>query len=160
MSVQIVPIDESNWKLACGLEVLEEQLPHVCHFSPPAAEALAVAYVRPGGFEVRPFGIQVGERLVGFFLLCGSEDPREVWLKFFFVDRSEQGKGYGRDALAILNPIAAGCFPSVERILLTIHPENDRARYLYARSGFVSTERDYLGHPIWSRALGSDKLEG
>lgn len=147
--IRFVDIDESNWKAACALQVRPDQSPFVCHFEPAAAEALAAAYVRPGGFAWVPFGICSGDSMVGFFLLCEAADSEEQWLRFFFVDRQYQGRGFARMALKELADFAVSRFPGTHRIKLIVHPDNQRAMDVYQAAGFVLTEELYSGYPVW-----------
>lgn len=149
MAIRFVDIDESNWKAACALQVRPDQSPFVCHFEPVAAEALAAAYVRPGGLAWVPFGICSGDSMVGFFLLCEAADSDEQWLRFFFIDRENQGKGFARKALEGLGNFATSRFPGTRRIKLIVHPDNQRAMDVYQAAGFALTEELYSGYPVW-----------
>jgi diamine N-acetyltransferase len=80
--------------------------------------------------------IEVDGAIIGFYVVHPS--PRDAscwWLGWFALDRSQQGRGYGRAVMgAILNRLRHidGC----RRIRLLVAAENMPARRLYAQAGF------------------------
>lgn len=107
------------------------------HFVAGNAASLAEADTDPGA---SPRAIMDGDTLVGF-LMYDASDRSDVRLYRFMIDRSQQGRGYGRAGLqAFLDEIAA--LGGVSRISICYEPENVAARNLYAKAGFVEEGLD------------------
>ncbi len=89
----------------------------------------------------RAFAIEAGGEKIGFFVVRRDlRDPRCWWLCYFLLDRRQQGKGYGKNALRLILAYLSkreGC----RRIRLQVTPGNDTARGLYERVGFDETGR-------------------
>lgn len=153
--VTIRGVTRENWREALRLAVHPEQLRFVSEVTPVAAIALAKAYVRPGGLVWEPYAIYADARMVGFVELAyqaGSAD--QYWLYHFFIDRDEQGKGYGPQAMRQFIAQVAEAHPPCRRLQLTVHPDNDRARALYTGLGFARTEQVLHGEPVYALTLG------
>ena len=119
--------------------------------TPIAAVALAKAYVRPADLTWLPFAIYAGAEMVGFIELAYEPgSPDHYWIYHFFIDRRHQGRGYGGRALRAFIDSVADEHPACRRINLTIHPDNDRARELYARVGFRPTGQELDGEPVYA----------
>ncbi|TGA96648.1 GNAT family N-acetyltransferase [Sporolactobacillus shoreae] len=93
-----------------------------------------------------------GSLLVGFFVLhtwAGakkySENRRALLLRAFSVDSRFQGKGYGKQALALLDDFIKLHFPDVNEIVLGVNHANVRAQQLYLHHGFSDTGRRVIG---------------
>jgi RimJ/RimL family protein N-acetyltransferase len=105
--------------------------------------------------------IEAADILVGFYVV--HPDPRDGacwWLGWFAIDRRQQGRGYGSQAMsAALDRMRhiAGC----RRIRLLVAPDNTHARLLYDRAGFcpvgrlASTGELVLELTLWS-IVGAD----
>ena len=92
--------------------------------------------------DARPRAIVVDDRVVGFLMYDASEDEAVIYR--FMVDRNEQGKGYGRAALAAaMEEIVARSH--VRDITVCYMPENVGARRLYQAAGFVEEGTDEDG---------------
>ena len=69
-----------------------------------------------------------------------ANDPDDVgsyWIGGFVIDRRQQRKGYGRDALSALIDYLRG-MPGVCDVALS-YMHNEVAKRLYAEAGFVET---------------------
>ncbi len=113
--------------------------------------------------DARPRAVVAGGRIVGFLMYELFAGGRAANIYRFMIDRAEQGRGYGRAALArLLAEIAAE--PGVEEIEICYMPENVGARRLYAEAGFVEIGLDEDGEIIARRAVdrggGSGTAEG
>jgi diamine N-acetyltransferase len=153
-TVQLRPIDRSNWRAALSLAVQPNQQRFVAGHSPIAAIVLAKAYVQAGGLEWWPYGIYDDTTIVGMLALAhrpGTTD--EYWLYHFFIDQAHQGRGYGRRALAELVALFGDMHPACRQILLTVHPDNLPAQRLYASAGFRPTGGQIDGEPVYRLAL-------
>lgn len=141
--IQLRKIDSGNiWKIV-ALEVGEDQK----NFVATNTESLLEAYcaITSGGVAL-PFGIYDGETPVGFLMIgygCGdwehapaiARENYSVWR--LMIDRSFQGRGYGKAALAAaLDYIRTFPCGEAEYCFLSYEPENETAKQLYHRFGF------------------------
>ncbi|MCI0573348.1 MAG: GNAT family N-acetyltransferase [Myxococcaceae bacterium] len=156
LEVSLQEVTRANWRDALALGVHPAQQRFVADVEPPAAIALAKAYVRPSGIPVVPFGIYAGIAMVGFLVLAyepGSEE--NYWLSHFFVDRRYQGQGYGGRALETLARKLEAEHPSCRALQLTVHAENQRARRLYEKVGFTELRALSDGEHVYRLRLGT-----
>ncbi len=116
------------------------------------ARSLAQAAYQPAG---RPLGLFDGERAVGFLLLYDArrdaKDPADelhVWR--LMIDADEQGKGYGRQAMAWVIEEARGM--AVARVGLS-HVDGNPVGAFYERLGFHYTGKVDDGELEMSFAL-------
>jgi diamine N-acetyltransferase len=104
----------------------------------PNVNSLAEAYVYPAA-EARM--IYRGDAPVGFVLFHPITPERPAdghCIVRFMIDHRFQGQGIGRPALkAAVDWIAREY--GVDRVRLSVVPENERARALYRAEGFAET---------------------
>lgn len=154
--VRLVPVTRDNWRASLALGVHPEQQRFVADHAPISALALAKAYVGAGQKNWRPFLIEAPNGFVGFVALAvpeGDQAPKQCWVFHFFIDREQQGKGFGRAAVQALIGEVRGFYPECEAILLTVHPENTNARHLYETAGFTATGDEQDGEPVYALGL-------
>jgi diamine N-acetyltransferase len=107
------------------------------------------------GLAHRMIGINDCNGLVGFIVV--HPDPRDHscwWLAWFAIDRSHQGRGYGRIALCHATSLLArmdGC----RRIRLLVADGNTAARHIYDRAGFDDIGQDDEGWHIMEYVVPS-----
>lgn len=116
------------------------------------AESLREARSDPGA---RPRAVYAGDQVVGFLMYDAGEpddEPREALIYRFMIDRTRQGKGYGRAALALaIDEIRA--IGGVAKISISYMPDNPTAKPFYASFGFVEAGVDEDGEMIAELAL-------
>lgn len=135
--VTLKSITNENWRESLGLSVKKEQQRFVASVTPPAAIALAKAYIRPGGMVVEPYAIYHWEQMVGYFNLHYIPNSKEdFWIYHFFIDQRFQQKGLGTSTFSVLINHLKENHPSCERIKLTVHPDNHAGMKFYKRLGF------------------------
>ncbi|MCR5649453.1 MAG: GNAT family N-acetyltransferase, partial [Oscillospiraceae bacterium] len=152
MNISLRAVDETNRAAVLALSVREDQ-PFVAtnEYSLKEAEETNAEY--PG--VVRPFGIYADDRLVGFCMFAFNpeeedEDDR-YWLWRFMIDKSEQGKGYGKAALQeIINYFKEN---GADRLFLSTEPENERGLHVYHKFGFRETGVIDDGEAVLMRML-------
>ena len=130
MAVSFRDIDGENLDCCIELRVREDQ-----PFVAPNVYSIAQAGVEPGWVTK---AIHSDGTMVGFAMYTIDEKLSELYLCRFMIDRDHQGKGYGREALALLRSVAEGT-PGVTRMRLSTSPENLRGIKIYERFGFVDT---------------------
>lgn len=71
------------------------------------------------------------------------------------IDARLQGRGLGRAvAIHVLQMLAS--FEDCRRIVLSTHPENQRAQNFFQRLGFVRIAQEHDGDPLWAIATRND----
>ena len=137
MKVQLKLVTRENWQEALKLKVKDVQN----HFVPTVAVSLAKVYIKPDGDNVNylPFAIYEEEQgMIGFVMHAYVENTDDMyWINGFIIDEKYQGKGYGRAALCKMVNWIINQYEQCKEIRLTVHKENDAARRLYKRVGFV-----------------------
>lgn len=127
-------IDQSNFVDAFRLELAENQKIFVSH--PIRSLAQAFVYYH----QCTPFGIYAEETMVGYVMVIYDFDTSEYNLWHLMIDRTQQRKGYGKQAiLACLDYIRQAPFGPGDTVLLTCHEENSAALTLYRSLGFQET---------------------
>lgn len=97
--------------------------------------------------EAIPRVVVADGRIVGFLMYSAPEDSDSAIIYRLMVDYREQGRGYGRAALAAaLEEIARR--PHVCGVAICYAPGNEAARRLYAGLGFVERGLDEDGQMI------------
>jgi diamine N-acetyltransferase len=154
-NITLREITRENWRAALSLAVHPEQQRFIADYTPIAAIALAKAYIRPDGMEWLPYAIYAGAEMVGLIELAyqpGSSD--RYWAYHFFIDRSQQGKGYGKAAFQAFIQLIRDQHPSCRQLNLTVHPENPRAQQLYISLGFRPDGRELWGELVYMLPIG------
>ncbi len=145
-------VDADNLDALLKLAVAPQQR----EFVADVARSLAQAAYQPAG---RPLGLFDGERPVGFLLLYDarrdaddSADQLYVWR--LMIDATEQGKGYGRQAMAWVIEEARSM--AVARVALA-HVEANPAGAFYEKLGFSYTGKVEDGELEMSFAVPAGK---
>ncbi len=131
---ELRPITEENFMDAFHLRLAPGQEQFVSH----PIRSLAQAYVYRN--QCQPFGIYVTGKMVGYVMVIYDYDVPEYDIWHMMIDASEQGRGYGSEALdRIIAYIRTKPFGVSDRIALTCNKNNTSARKLYERKGFSTT---------------------
>ena len=138
--VTLLPVDAANWRDVARLTVTTEQERFV---ATPTYYLALCAY----GDVWHPLAAYAEDRVVGL-LMWGIDDADDsCWLGGILVDRSHQGRGFGRaivrEALDLLR-VQTGR----TEFALSYQPENLVARRLYAALGFVETGEEDDGEVV------------
>jgi diamine N-acetyltransferase len=140
-----ISLTDDSMKECIKLEVKPEQREFVAH----NAYSLATAYVENsrGGHIVTPYAIYLESKMIGFIMYgyikkeledTYGEDCYFFWR--FMVDKKHQGKGYGRQALAmVIDEMKKMPNGVVDYIYTSYEPKNVVAKRLYEDFGFVET---------------------
>ena len=149
MSVKARPVTKENWYVLARLKVREDQT----HFVAPNVYSIAEAQFGidydEGHWELCPFGIYDGDLPVGFFMY-GLNLEGVKWQAFvvrLMVDMEYQGRGYGSFGLqTMIETFRAD--PLIRSVGISYEPENETARRLYAKHGFVETDEMIGGEVV------------
>ncbi|MBQ6426864.1 MAG: GNAT family N-acetyltransferase [Clostridia bacterium] len=132
--VELRPITEDNFFDAFHLSLAPGQEEFVSH----PVRSLAQAYVNRN--QCQPFGIYADGKMVGYVMVIYDYDVPEYDIWHMMIDKSEQGRGYGKEALdRVLEYIAIKPFGGSDRVALTCNKRNPAARNLYESRGFRAT---------------------
>ena len=132
--VELHPITEDNFLDAFHLALAPGQEAFVSH----PIRSLAQAYVYRN--QCQPFGIYAEDRMVGYVMVIYDFDVPEYDIWHMMIDQSEQGHGYGGEALdEVLRYIRTKPFGKSDRVALTCNRNNSIARKLYESRGFTPT---------------------
>lgn len=130
--IQLQEITKENLDEVLRLHVAEHQK----SFVSTVADSLAQAYVyKETAF---PFAIYADDKPVGFIMLGYYESRKQYTLWKFLIDKEQQSKGYGKEALkqgiAYLKERL-----DAKEIFTGVSLGNERAKHLYRSVGFVET---------------------
>ena len=137
-------ITNSNiWKV-CQLEVFEEQK----NFVAENIESLAEAYAtRNEGNNALPLAVYNDEELIGFIMVgkgtVGIGDESELIKNNYvlwrlMIDKKFQHRGFGKATIdAAIQLIKTFPFGTADYVWLSYEPENEHAKKIYNKYGFV-----------------------
>lgn len=110
---------------------------------------LAVLDVAEGQYRIV---ITNEEEPVGFFILHNTERVKEyspnsqaMLLTSFSINHAQQGKGYAKQGLLLLQDFVKAEFPACDELVLAVNHKNIPAQRLYIKVGFVDTGRRKMG---------------
>ncbi len=142
-SVSIKPVTRRNWEAVVDLELAPDQGDLV----ESNAYSLAESKFDP---DAQPRAIYAGKRVVGFLMYDVSpatKKSRKAFIYRFMIDRAQQGKGYGRAALAAaIKEISS--IRGIKRISICYMANNRVAGKFYGSFGFREAGRDEDGEVI------------
>ena len=143
-------ITADNYEDIINLSVTEGQRRYVSS----NVHSLAQAKVQP---ECIPLAICSEDTLIGFVMYCIDHKDSEYWIYQFMIGADHQGKGYGKEALKqIIRKILEDKAHDI--IYISFVPENEGARILYEKIGFVPDNRIIDGEVVY-RLERSPKFE-
>lgn len=133
MSVYLKLITEENRTACINLKPRNDQM----NFVAPNINSLEKAEQEPTS---KPYGIYVGEEMVGFTLFDEEPYPNDgyYWIVRIMIDERYQKNGYGRAALIeIINRLQQK--QNHTKIRISHVPENIVVNKFYKDLGFVET---------------------
>ena len=136
--IRLEPVTVDNWQACIALELAPSQE----DFVPSNLYSIAEAQFYP---EARSNAVyNENSQLVGYALF-GRDVSRDKWKIFrIMIDKSYQSKGYGESTMrAVMGQIAKE--PDGHEILISYQADNQAARMLYAKLGFVEQEKNAGG---------------
>ncbi|MCB0165218.1 MAG: GNAT family N-acetyltransferase [Anaerolineae bacterium] len=131
LEVTLREITEPTLKAILRLEVADHQKNLVAS----NAVSIAQAYFSKNAWFR---AIYAGETPVGFVMLYLDETKLEYFLWRYMIDKQQQGKGYGRQALQqVIEHVRR--LPGAKEFYLSYVPEEGSALPFYQKLGFVET---------------------
>ncbi len=141
--IELRNITSDNFDECIELEPREDQKSFVAS----NVVSLAECYVAIANQECipMPYAIYNKDKMVGFLLITYNppdeyHEEAVYWICRLMIDRHEQGKGYGKEAMVkaitLIRTFPHGKSPLIS---LSYEPDNLLAKALYAGLGFVET---------------------
>ena len=132
--VNLIEISEENWPSFAGLSVADSQKKYLAS----NIGILARGYVYRNS-RARVLGITADENPVGLALVRDlDEEPVCYELQQFMIDKDQQGKGYGSEALKlILDSLKKE--HKYDCVEVCVKMEDVQAIHVYEKAGFVDT---------------------
>lgn len=138
--IQLKPIDMANFEAVIHLELNASDRKMVA----PNIYSLAEAYADRVS---KALAIYDDDQLVGFVMYDYNKEERKGYISRLMVADRFQGKGYGRQGLLLaLEELQIS--PGIERIQISYHPDNIKARQLYLSLGFKETGDEVHGEKV------------
>lgn len=136
--VHLEPVTASNWKSCAALQLAPGQE----NFIPGNLYSIAESQFYP---HARSRAIYNEDRVLVGYALFGRDIFTDKWKVFrLMIDQLHQHKGYGESAMReIIKQISEE--PNGNEILICYQNNNQAARKLYAKLGFVEQEIDISG---------------
>jgi diamine N-acetyltransferase len=141
--VRLRGVTADNWEDVVDLEVLDRQRDFVAS----NAYSLAESKFDP---TARPRAVYAGRRVVGFLMydsLASEGRPHDYSIYRFMIDKDQQGKGYGRSAIARAIDEIKQDDPQADRITVCYMPDNPVSK-LYRGLGFKEIGLDEDGEMV------------
>ena len=135
--MELRPVTADNWKKLIKLKVSDDQ----SHFVAPNLYSIAEAqfgFEDEGHWDLHPFGAYIDDQPVGFVMFADnpSHSRFQAFIVRLMVDQRFQGKGHGREIMQIvLDRLRDN--EQIKQVGISYEPENEVARKLYAKLGFV-----------------------
>jgi RimJ/RimL family protein N-acetyltransferase len=105
------------------------------------------------------WGIFVDDELAAFVMLRGLDAGFSVPAFGVYVAEQYANRGLATTALALAETWCR--LNNCSAVMLTVHPEQMRARLLYEAKGFIATgERSAIGHLVYRKRLEGENASG
>lgn len=135
-TIALQPVDATTIDAVLDLKVMKQQEAFV------ASTAKSLAYAYAFREVTTPYAIFSGNQLVGYLSVIFDTEEQLYTLWHFLIDKTYQGQGYGKQALAeIIKVIKQENNRKSDTLALTVEEENHVARKLYESMGFYYTNQ-------------------
>ncbi|MGZ4250143.1 MAG: GNAT family N-acetyltransferase [Solirubrobacteraceae bacterium] len=138
-------VDQQNVRDVCDLKVAASQETHVAPNGVTIAES---AYERNAWLRA----IYAEDQPVGLLGLVADTATPEYWLARFMIAGAHQGRGYGRDAMALLVEHVRG-LPGARELQTSCVPDEDGPLDFYRGLGFEQTGDVHAGELVLRLSL-------
>jgi diamine N-acetyltransferase len=132
MNITLREITRDNWRTAAKLKLADGQEKFVA----PNWYSLLEAMHSNG--ELHSRAIYDDDAMIGYVMYGIDPKTERCWIVRLMTDKDQQGKGYGRAAMALIIDQIKQTYQCKE-IFISFVPENTIARKLYESIGFQDT---------------------
>jgi len=132
-TIELKVVDRNNWNTCIRLKLKEDQT----KFIAPNLYSIAQSKVEP---NLLPYAIYANKEMIGFTLIDSEPDPKDLchWIPRLMIDASFQGQGYGKASMkTIIEQMKM--MTNIVAIRISFDPDNESARALYLKMGFMDT---------------------
>jgi diamine N-acetyltransferase len=143
--VTLREVDQQNVRDVCDLKVAPAQETHVA----PNGVTIAESAYEPNAW-LR--AIYADDEPVGLLGLVADTEAPEYWLARFMIAGAHQGRGYGREAMALLVEHVRG-LPDARELQTSCVPDDDGPLEFYRGLGFERTGDVHAGELVLSLTL-------
>ena len=144
MPVTLQRVTVANWQALIALQVAPNQQAWV---APNYISLLEARYGFAGELahlQLVPLAVYADEHPVGLVLYNTDPSFGRFFIMRLMIDQHQQGKGYGRAALAQLLALFYA-YPQATEVAVSYNVGNQVARQLYLRGGFIELGSDDAG---------------
>lgn len=142
-SIELQFYNTSHLVDLCSYSLNKKQL----HFSALPVKALTKITERKI-INAYPISILHQNTAIGFFVLDEGEDKFEftsnsnaLLLRSLSINPKFQGKGYGKQAMILLDKFVSTHFSHITELCLSVNIKNESAHQLYLDVGFIDMEK-------------------
>lgn len=108
---------------------------------------LLITYLQTRHPAVTTYRIDVKEAPIGYVMLVHADNPTQWIIERLTIDEAYQGQGYGYAVADRLIDMIHD-FDNSEMAIVRYKPDNDAARRLFERLGFVEQDKVFRGRQI------------
>lgn len=110
------------------------------YFTPFAFDHLTISKVLSKARQDRYYGIYIGGKIAGFFMLRGFDKGYKIPSYGVWIAPGSSGRGLAE--MTLKHAVAFCRVNGVDKLMLKVHPENIVAKKLYERNGFKVVGND------------------
>jgi diamine N-acetyltransferase len=134
MTITLREISRDNWRTVARLKLNDGQE----NFVAPNWYSILETLFSDG--ELHSRAIYLDDTPVGYVMYGRDPETQKCWIVRLMTDKEQQGKGYGRSAMALIIDQMKQTYACKE-IFISFVPTNSVARKLYESIGFQDTGR-------------------
>jgi diamine N-acetyltransferase len=142
----IIEFNEENEKDAFKLSVCKSQQHFIETFHETLIQQQTNAYQIKWEIKL----IYKEELLIGY-VMYGINPNDDLWVDRFMIDCKYQDQGYGFYAFEAVLQYLKAVYPTIEKVFLSIKPDNAKAMRLYEKLGFTYTDLLDGDEPIYMK---------
>ena len=146
--MKLIDITKENYVQVAMLTTNEDRIPTVLE-KYVTSNAFSMAQSKYSDKWITK-AVEHDGNIIGFAMYGPTELDGETVFQLcrFMIDIRSQGKGYGKEALKlVLDEMKQ--LPDCNAVYLSIEPENERARHIYEKAGFVCLDTEICGELLF-----------
>jgi RimJ/RimL family protein N-acetyltransferase len=132
-SIEIKELSSENAVLLSDA-LSKEKLEYMKYFTPFEFSIDLIKQILSGAVKDKYFGIFVGDKLAGFYMLRGMDDGYKIPAYGVWISSEFSNKGLSK--LTLYHAFSFCRINNIKKLMLKVHPENLIAKTLYESLGF------------------------